>query len=76
MKTKLTQAKYRCKRGCGCKLCKPHKGGHANRRTVRDVRLSQGHGQEIGEITPLSPSLRSGQRLFQGGQSPKANSWQ
>jgi len=50
MKTKLTQAKYRCKKGCGCKMCKPQKGGHTNRRTVRDTKLAIGHESEIKEI--------------------------
>jgi hypothetical protein len=50
MKKKLTQAKYRCKKGCGCKLCKPQKGGHTDRRSVRDVKLSEGHQQQINEI--------------------------
>lgn len=51
MKTKITQAKYRCKRGCGCKLCKPQKGGHEDKRSVRDVKLSLGHSEEIKEAT-------------------------
>lgn len=49
MKTKLTQAKYRCKKGCGCKMCKPQKGGHQDRRSLRDVKLSLGHADEIKE---------------------------
>ena len=51
MKTKLNQAKYRCKRGCGCKLCKPQKGGHEDKRNVRDRKLSAGHQQELTEHT-------------------------
>jgi hypothetical protein len=49
MKTKLTQAKYTCKKGCGCKLCKPQKGGHIDRRSPRDVKLSVGHQQQFDE---------------------------
>jgi hypothetical protein len=49
MKNKMTQAKYRCKKGCGCKLCKPQKGGHVDHRTVRDIKLSMGHASEIFE---------------------------
>lgn len=51
MKDRLTQAKYRCKKGCGCKLCKPQKGGHQDRKTIRDVRLSQGHVDQLKEQT-------------------------
>lgn len=51
MKSNLTQAKYRCKKGCGCKMCKPQKGGHQNRRTTRDVKLSEGHDQQLKEAT-------------------------
>ena len=49
MKNKLTQAKYKCRKGCGCKMCKPQKGGHDNFRTVRDRRLSQGHADQLKE---------------------------
>jgi hypothetical protein len=50
MKGKFNKAKYRCKSGCGCKMCKPQKGGHDDRRTVRDIKLSQGHQQQIDEV--------------------------
>lgn len=53
MQTRLTQAKYRCKQGCGCKMCKPQKGGHQNRRTVRDVKLSSGHSHELSEASNI-----------------------
>ena len=49
MKTKLTQAKYRHKKGCGCKLCKPQKGGHEDRRNHRDRKLSAGHQQQFDD---------------------------
>lgn len=31
-------------------MCKPQKGGHENKRTVRDVKLSTGHQEQIDEI--------------------------
>lgn len=49
MKGKLTKAKYRTKKGCGCKLCKPFKGGHTDKHTVRDLKHSIGHEQQIRE---------------------------
>lgn len=49
MKKKLTQAKYRCKKGCGCKMCKPQKGGHEPKQSSRDMKLSIGHQQQIDE---------------------------
>jgi hypothetical protein len=51
MKTKLVQAKYRCRKGCGCKMCKPQKGGHNNRRTIRDIRLAEGHQEQLDQQT-------------------------
>jgi hypothetical protein len=50
MKSKLKQAKYCTKQWCGCKLCKPQKGGHVNRRSVRDQHLSEGHEQQVKDI--------------------------
>jgi len=50
MKSKLTQAKYRCKKGCGCKLCKPQKGGHEDRRTIRDKKKAIDHDQQLNDI--------------------------
>lgn len=28
MKEKYIETKFFCKKGCDCKLCNPHKGGH------------------------------------------------
>lgn len=50
MKTKLTQAKYRCRKGCGCKLCKPQKGGHEDTRNFRSIKLSIGHDFQIKDL--------------------------
>jgi len=50
MKDKHTQAKYRCKKGCGCKLCKPQKGGHENKRTIGDIRKAQDYSQQLKDL--------------------------
>jgi hypothetical protein len=49
MKGKYTKTKFKCKKGCGCKLCKPHKGGHEDFRMVKDRRESEKHEQELEE---------------------------
>jgi len=49
MKSRQTQAKYRLKAGCGCKLCKPQKGGHEDRRTIRDIRLAVSYQQQLAD---------------------------
>lgn len=50
-KPKIIQAKYRCKKGCGCKMCKAQKGGWENRRTVRDTKLAYGHLDQLKNPT-------------------------
>lgn len=50
MKTNLTKAKYRCRKGCGCKLCKPQKGGWESTRTIRDVKFAIAHEQQVKDL--------------------------
>ena len=30
-------SKYKVKKGCGCKMCKPHKGGWAPKHTEKEL---------------------------------------
>ena len=39
--------KRKCKRGCGCKLCKPHKGGHTPRFKKKDRALMEDAVEQI-----------------------------
>lgn len=38
MPNTILKRRYKCKKGCGCKMCKPQKGGHVDHRTLQDVR--------------------------------------
>lgn len=31
-------------------MCKPQKGGYTNRRTIRDIKLSFGHQDQLKEL--------------------------
>lgn len=50
MKGNLRKGKYRCKKGCGCKLCKPQKGGWIDKKTIRDVKEAIKHEQELNDL--------------------------
>ena len=49
MKTKLTQRRIRASKASACGLCKPHKRGMADKKTVADVRAAIGAEQQFRE---------------------------
>jgi len=38
---------YKIKKGCGCKLCKPHKGGWEPKHKTKELALRKEHQKEI-----------------------------
>jgi len=40
---------YKVKKGCGCKLCKPHKGGHEPKHKKKDRVLAKEHKKDMDE---------------------------
>jgi hypothetical protein len=38
---------YKIKKGCGCKMCKPHKGGHTPKHKKKDRVLHEEHKKDM-----------------------------
>lgn len=38
---------YKTKKGCGCKMCKPHKGGHEPKHKEKHRVLEKAHKHEM-----------------------------
>jgi len=47
MKTNLIKRRYKAQKKSACGLCKPHKRGWEDKKTVSDLRIALKHAQEI-----------------------------
>jgi hypothetical protein len=51
MPSTLIKRRYKRKTGCGCKMCKAHKGHWADHRTRQDEKADIAYAQAMDEIT-------------------------
>jgi hypothetical protein len=49
MKSSLTKRRYKAQKRSACAMCKPHKRGWEDKKTVRDLRAAIEHEQELKE---------------------------
>jgi hypothetical protein len=47
MKTNLTKRRYKAPKRSACGLCKPHKKGWEDKKTMPDLRAAVKHDQEL-----------------------------
>ncbi|MCA1964695.1 MAG: hypothetical protein LDL31_12185 [Prosthecobacter sp.] len=50
MKSRLLQARFRAPKASACAMCKPHKRGWLDKKTLRDVRLAARDEQQLREL--------------------------
>ncbi|MGI8435378.1 MAG: hypothetical protein ACR2NX_00510 [Chthoniobacterales bacterium] len=52
MKSDLTERRYKAPKRSACAMCKPHKRGWEDKKTVRDLRSALQHENELGTSHP------------------------
>jgi hypothetical protein len=54
MKSNFTKRRYKAQKNSACAMCKPHKRGWEDKKTVRDLRIAIAHERELADaLYPL-----------------------